>query len=176
MSPPFSEASFGGFSTVSDVPDWNNVLDALVEEEKPDSQTLINEFRRTAQVQEEQLAARLSEERKTREAECIRRSQVALKLSKRVLDLRKVERILAKKKEYAEANRVKSEADAVERQERAKHQAEITRRLAKLNDELMMKEEESARNLQKRLYEKIWQLALANKVPLQELRHVCAVP
>lgn len=128
------------------------------------TRNLIGEFRRFARDEERSLSEHLQSERSWRESQC--RNGRKLKLSKKVLNLRRVQLMLAKAKEYKKAEKVKRDADVMEAAEQQKHEQEVKQRLDKLDKEIVKKEEEAARSLSKLLYEEIWKLSLNNDLPL----------
>lgn len=129
-----------------------------------DTRNLIGEFRRFAKQEDRSLSDHLQAERSFRESQC--RNGRKLRLSKKVLNLRRVQLMLAKAKEYKKAEKVKKDADVMEAAERAKHEEEVKQRLEKLDQEIAKKEQEACRSLSKLLYEEIWKLSLNNDLPL----------
>uniref|UniRef100_A0A7S1FJS7 Uncharacterized protein n=1 Tax=Noctiluca scintillans TaxID=2966 RepID=A0A7S1FJS7_NOCSC len=144
---------------------WEDVLRNLEMQSLPTyTRNLIGEFRRFARDEERSLSEHLQSERSWRESQC--RNGRKLKLSKKVLNLRRVQLMLAKAKEYKKAEKAKRDADVMEAAEQQKHEQEVKQRLDKLDKEIVKKEEEAARSLSKLLYEEIWKLSLNNDLPL----------
>lgn len=181
VSAPVSLTSCGSFSDLPSCPahaertlfDWQEVLHAL-EQEVPDEsvQQVLHDFRAFAEKEEAALAGQLQAERESKEMAMQRRHP--LKLSKKVLELRKIEKTLGSSSQYAEAAKVQAQANMLEDEDYQKHADDLSLRMSRLDEELCEREDEAAQTLRKRLAERLWQMALEDQIPSEQLEAICS--
>jgi hypothetical protein len=181
VSAPVSLTSCGSFSDLPSCPahpkrtlfDWQEVLHALEQEVQDEGvQQVLHDFRAFAEEEEASLAGHLQAERESKETVMQRRHP--MKLSKRVLELRKIEKTLGSSSQYAEAAKVQAQANILEEEDRQKHADDLSFRMGRLNEELCEREEEAAQTLRQRLAERLWQMALEDQIPAERLESICS--
>mmetsp|Transcript_7894 Transcript_7894/g.21741 ORF Transcript_7894/g.21741 Transcript_7894/m.21741 type:complete len:478 (-) Transcript_7894:615-2048(-) len=163
----------GAVAEVADAPDWQEVVFSLTEQLSDKATTeKLHEFKRFAEKEGSMLSAQLKKERASKEGKCRRTNQ--FRASPKLLDLQRIERTLASKKEYAQAAVIQKQAAALEATEREKHSSDLGGRLSILDKALVEKELEAARSLKMRMLEKLWAMALEHSLPFGPLHQVCA--
>jgi len=151
---------------------WRKAIAFLESRPLPEeSRQTLDELKGWAREEEINLAERLAQERQAREEQLRYTASVKHKLSQRVLNLRKVQTTLAKQSNYAEAARVRNEADDLEEAERAQHALDVQRQLAQLNNTLVKEEQVAIAAMHKSIYEKLWQLGYHSSIPLHLLQN-----
>jgi MoxR-like ATPase len=162
-----------GAASEADPPNWQEVVFSL-KEQLSDRATIerLREFTRFAEKEGSILSAQLKKERASKEGKCRRTNQ--FRASPKLLDLQRIERTLASKKEYSQAAVIQKQAAGLEATEREKHSSDLGVRLSTLDIVLVEKELEAARTLNKRMLEKLWAMALEHALPFNSLHQVCA--
>merc|ERR1719259_155681 len=96
--------------------------------------------------------------------------------SPELLEIQKVERILAGKKQFEQAAAVQRQAAELEKKEREKHRMELGDRLSILDQTLVEKEEAEAAAHGRRVLENLWEMGFSNRLPLklQLMAGVCS--
>eukprot|EP00450_Noctiluca_scintillans_P007570 CAMPEP_0194506470 /NCGR_PEP_ID=MMETSP0253-20130528/35001_1 /TAXON_ID=2966 /ORGANISM="Noctiluca scintillans" /LENGTH=468 /DNA_ID=CAMNT_0039349221 /DNA_START=24 /DNA_END=1430 /DNA_ORIENTATION=+ len=155
-----------------DIPDWQDVLCALTAKvADKDTQYRLFEVKSRAEKDGVKLAERMQEDRTLREVKC--RRAHPFKASPKLLEIQKVERILAGKKQFEQAAAVQRQAAELEKKEREKHRTELGDRLSILDQTLVEKEEAEAAAHGRRVLENLWEMGLSNRLPLNELQKLC---
>lgn len=155
-----------------ETPDWQEVLCSLTENvEDDEAQGTLAEIKKSASKEGHVLAARMQKERTSKEVKC--RRAHPFKASPKLLALWKIEKTLALKKEFEQATVVQKQAAKLEEAEREKHRTELGERLSVIDQTLVEREEAAASALNRRLLERLWEMGMSSRLPLQELQKAC---
>lgn len=154
---------------------WRKVLEYMDDSKLTDvHKDALESFRCFAEEAAANLELQLLTTRCDRVSACRQTQNAHFKHSQKLLNLRIIEKRLARNQEYSAAATKKQEADELQSKEENDHAAKLRKRLDALEESQTVRDQAAQNLLQRSLHEKLWRLAMQGDLPEPVLREACA--
>lgn len=155
---------------------WRAIVEELTQFSlDASSKEALLRFRTFAVNAEAQLRQHLEEERASKvDAERNSMKVARQPIVQKVAQIRKIEQRLVQMQAYEEYEAVKREADELEHEEIHEAEEDMRCRLARVDEYMFLREHDASEGLERELYDKLWEKALAEELPSSMLDAICA--